>query len=85
MPLEELNPADAVPPSKREPHHPKLTNTLAIIGLLAAIVFGTLSAAFCGRENGPLFGRNGAGLLLPISLTGTRENPQVGLDLGHRK
>jgi hypothetical protein len=33
----------------------------------------------------PLFKRNGAGLQLPISLTGTREKPHIGLDMDHHK
>jgi len=33
----------------------------------------------------PLFKRNGAGLQLPISLTGSPAKPHVALDFGHHK
>ena len=32
----------------------------------------------------PLFKRNGAGLQLPIELTGSPSEPHVGLDLNHK-
>lgn len=32
----------------------------------------------------PFFSKNGAGTEVPISITGTRSNPQFGLDFGHK-
>ena len=53
--------------------------TLTLVAKVSATTTGIKSVLLKAVD--PLFQKNGAGAVLPITITGTREHPSFGLDI----